>query len=506
MLRIFKQDAKLFDREWRLQNLYKIRTEAKEQARFIFNPIQRLLFNYAKKKKYRKIRAISPKGRKMGVSTFWLLFYLDDTIFVPNTSSTTIAHRMEDVKKLFRIVKLGYKSVPDEIELSDGRVWEKPKANTDNANEMVFDEINSKITVGLENRGDTNNNLHVSEAAFIKDEGRIKATLGSVPNIEFGSNISAESTANGVGGWFYDTTMDAAAQKGNYDLFFFPWYKDPKHRMIPPNGWTPGELEKLVYQKVLEDKGIKLDIQQLYWWRFTYNDQKSLMDQEFPSRLHDAFLFSGRLAFEKEFINDIVPINPLREFNGLRIYKEPIPGRKYVLGGDPAEGTGNDDSAAEIFDMLTFEQVAEFTSDTIIPAKFAKAVDKFCRLYNNALAVIERNNHGHLVLDRLKDIYGNIYMDAVFDEKKQRTTKKLGWNETGRSRDLALDNLEELIFDMTIKINSGIMKSQLLTFIVNDDGKREAKQGKKDDTILASAIALKVARMPRSAFGVYQLT
>jgi len=118
---------------------------------------------------------------------------------------------------------------------------------------------------------------------------------------------------------------------------------------------------------------------------------------------------------------------------------------------------------------------------------------------------VERNNHGHLVLDRLKDIYGNIFIRLVLDEKTKKQTRKLGWETNSATRDLILDEFEQLVADLSVKINSAILKSEMLTFVSDDTGRREAKQGKHDDTIIAFAIALKVARMPRTSFDVQRL-
>lgn len=522
---VIKADARLFDREWRLQNLYKIRDENRRLVKLDFDkfPIQRKLFDYAKKKRFRGLRPLIPKGRKTGVSTFWLIFYLDDTIFNENTTSGIIAHHHKDVKKLFNIVKLGYRTCPDQIELSNGKTWTKPKANTESVDELRFDDLNSAIYVGIESRGETNNNLHISEAAFIQDEDRIKATLGSVPNITFGSNISVESTADGAGGWFYEQVMAALTGESNFTLFFFPWFSVPKHA-IPCLDWKPGEKELKMRADVLRKVGVLLSDNQLYWWNRTKLDQGRLMDQEFPTFLEDAFLVAGSLAFEEEFLRFIKVKEPIRKhrveiervyvddsgvevvknvgkaFYEVTIFAEPRPNRRYVLGGDPSEGVNKDNSVLEVYDCTTLEQVAEFVNNSIPPKEFARVVDKVGRMYNMALAAIELNNHGHAVLGELKLLYSNIYKREYFDEKTNKKTKKLGFTTDSHTRDLILDDFEDLIRRCSVKINSAILLSELFTFIVNKDGKREAKSGTHDDTVMASAIALKVARLPRSTF------
>lgn len=509
----------------RIQHLYKIRSQTKElvHIRLRDYPLQLKMFLYALSLGFRGIRAIIEKGRKAGVSTFWLVFYLDDTLFTENTNTGIIAHRKQDVQKLFRIVKLAYKTCPDQIELPDGTIWYKPIATTDNKNELRFEKINSSIYVDIESRGDTNNNLHISEAAHIENEERIIATLGSVPVITDGSNVTAESTANGPSGWFYDQVMAAIAGESNFKLFFFPWYEVAKNT-LPSGDWQPGEAELKIKNNVKARFGVELTNDQLFWWHRTKRDFKRLMDQEHPTFIEDAFLMAGNLAFDLDYLALIKTMDPIEvvpfkvrktiiddtgaevvasegvAVYDLKVFVQPNPSRKYVLGGDPAEGVGGDSSVIEVYDRLTLEQVAEFTSDKIKPKEFARLVDKVARYYNNALAVIESNNHGYAVLDELKTLYTNIYKRQVFDEKTKSESKKLGFKTDAHTRDLILDELEELLMDCCVKINSATLQKELFTFIVNEDGKRIAKSGQHDDTIMASAIALKIARLPVSTF------
>lgn len=254
------------------------------------------------------------------------------------------------------------------------------------------------------------------------------------------------------------------------------------------------------------------------------------MDQEFPTFLEDAFLASGQLAFEEEYLR-LIKTKPFKRqveveierkipySDGINvtvrnekvkykvdIFADPKPGRRYVAGGDPAEGVNKDSSALEVYDVVTLEQVAEFVHDGIPPKEFAHVVDKVCRMYNMAVAAIERNNHGGTVLEELKLIYPNIYKREIFDQKTRKRTEKLGFITDSHTRDLILDDFGQLLRECNVVIHSVILRSELFTFIVNDDNKREAKPGHHDDTIMASAIALKIARLPNSTAVIKPLT
>jgi len=257
---------------------------------------------------------------------------------------------------------------------------------------------------------------------------------------------------------------------------------------------------------VAETYGVILTPEQIFWHRQTSARQKRYMNQEHPTFDDDAFLFSGLLVFDPEVIKRIQPKEPIRILrNGTRIFVDPKHGRRYVEGADVAEGIGGDSSVGEIYDAVTLEQVAEYESSAIAPGEFAQVLADNGRLYNEALIAIERNNHGHTTIDRIKNKYTRLFMGAHFDERTQKRTAKIGWETNSHTRDLMLDEMQELIEDGTVKVNSVILKGELITFITNEDGKREAKSGFHDDTIMASAIAIKVARMPKSSYGVFEI-
>ena len=101
--------------------------------------------------------------------------------------------------------------------------------------------------------------------------------------------------------------------------------------------------------------------------------------------------------------------------------------------------------------------------------------------------------------------YSNIFVERKFDERRNKKTRKLGWHTNTRTRDLILDKLVEYFDDGTFVPSSVIIKNEMTNFVTNEKGKREARSGKKDDAIMACAIALQVATMPVRSFGIYSI-
>jgi len=488
--------------------MYRIRSEGRGLITMTFNWVQTQLFKKAEAVGFRKIRDIILKSRKEGVTTFYALFYLDDTLFTPNTTTVIIAHTREDVQKLFKIVKLAYRTCPDVITLSDGREWHKPRASYDNVNELTFGEINSTIYVALQGRGGTVNNLHISEVSKIPEnvvDERMAAIMESVPNIEFGSNISIETTANGMGGWFHDMWTFAEAGESEFSPMFFSWFHKISNKLAPPKGWKPDKQTQEVSAKAKLYFGVKLKRAQLFWWEMRKKRQRHLMEQEHPTVPDDAFLTSETQIFDGQMLKVVKPLSRIADRKGWIIYEEPKPGRQYVVGGDPSEGVKGDHSAGVVLDKITLKEVAIYYDNKTSPTAFADKLAYIGKHYNNALIAPERNNHGHAVLARLKTIYSNIFVERKFDGKRNKKTRKLGWHTNTRTRDLILDKLVEYFDDGTFVPSSVIIKNEMTNFVTNEKGKREARSGKKDDAIMALAIALQVATMPTRSFGIYSI-
>jgi hypothetical protein len=87
---------------------------------------------------------------------------------------------------------------------------------------------------------------------------------------------------------------------------------------------------------------------------------------------------------------------------GLAVWEGPVAGHRYVVGADPAEGNPNsDESAACVLDAEIWAEVVELTGK-IEPSTFATYIDQVGRWYNAADVMVERNNHGHLVIRDLQ--------------------------------------------------------------------------------------------------------
>jgi len=464
---------------WRLENLYYIVDKNGEKVPFTPNLVQKKI------NKSKSRRKIILKARQFGVSTNELLKLADDTFFNENVTNAIIAHEQGAIEKLFRIVRKAYDFLPEEIrpELSrgDGSKYE-----------MYFPKINSRIYCDLEIRGDTIQKLHVSEAAFMADSARLKATLQAVP---LNGSVTIETTPNGMANYFYDLWDDPDSI---YEKLFYPWYLFPSYKIKAPKDFKINDEELLLMKKAKALFGVNLTKDQLQFRRFKKSELKTSVfdkkrvpfEQEYPEDDKSCFLASGDHVINAFLIEDQLTDKkePFLIDGPIRFFKERDKSKTYVCGADPSEGVGGDSSAAVIIEVETNIVCATINSNVLKPEQFAEWVVKMCDYYETSLYPpllgVERNNHGHTVLLVLEQLeYRNIYVD----EKDERP----GWKTNAITRPVMVDFFVQMVESNELICNDPEILSQCLT-LVNNKGKIEAATGKHDDLIIACCIALQI--------------
>ena len=98
---------KLRDKLWRINHLYKIINKEGDLVTFKMNFEQSsLIFKYRDKRPGIGLRENILKDRQIGITTFHVLYYLDEVIFNKNRTAAIIAHEREALEKIFRKAKL----------------------------------------------------------------------------------------------------------------------------------------------------------------------------------------------------------------------------------------------------------------------------------------------------------------------------------------------------------------------------------------------------------------
>jgi hypothetical protein len=457
----------------------------------------------------------------MGFSTYIGAQMFIDTVNTPNTQSIIIAQDETSSKRLFQMIKRFYDNLPQN---------KKPRLGTDSKTELFFRDIESYFFVGWAGskrlgRGSTINNIHFSEAAFYEDGGALIS--GLTQSVPPDGNVFMESTANGVGNYFHKEYKDAQAGNSIFTDRFFPWFTELGYQSNFLIGG--GSMDELDPDELRLVELYDLTIPQLIWRRNKILElRRALSDgntalgtfpQEYPSNPDEAFISTGSQYFDQKVIaqelrpriQQPLPIEPPVQYGTLRrevrnykaqikFWSLPIAGRSYLISADPSEGLNtegdHDYCSSDIIDVETWEQVGHLHGRWE-PHEFAQLLSDTGQWFNTALIVVERNNHGHSVLNTLINVCGypkqKGYTGVYEYVERASTGKAMGQSKPGiptnvKTKVLMLSALYEAAMELSLIINCNETLDQMLLFVKKPGGKLEASSG-HDDRVMSLAIA-----------------
>lgn len=212
----------------------------------------------------------------------------------------------------------------------------------------------------------------------------------------------------------------------------------------------------------------------------------------------DASLLSDRTVFAREHIEKLMGYQkqPILIREGLEIYQKYVPGHRYQLGLDPAEGMiDGDEASITIADLTTLEEVASW-SGRVPPDVASEYGVKFARWYqddrNKCLILPEINSIGLAVVNKLAIEYDlRIYKREEFDKRSGQKTEKLGWRMTRGTKPLLVSRFQELLRLAVPKVYSRTIE-QFKTFVHSDESKvygMGAEVGFHDDRLISLLLA-----------------
>ncbi len=421
-------------------------------------------------------RNIVLKARQMGLTTWAAARFFLKTITRPGTLTLEVAHTREAAEEIFRIVHRFVEWLPEE--LRKGPL----KTSRANARQLAFPELDSQyrvVSAGERNagRGLTVQNLHCSELA--RWPGNPAETLAGLrAAMTPGSELIVESTPDGVGGCFYEEWRKAG--ETGMVRHFYPWWKEPRYRAaaVAENSLTDEERELMSMHP--------LDLEQIGYRRQIRADFRGLARQEYAEDEESCFRASGESVFEIEAIEGRLATAPEpaeRRRNGeLEIWLPPCKGKQYVLAVDPAGGGSDGDySAAEVLDLETGMQCAEFAGH-MGGLELARFVADLATEYNRAWLVVERNNHGNGVLAHLES---SCKYERIYGQGGQA-----GWLTTSMSRPAVLGRLDAALAESPGCFMSRRLLAECRSFVRLPNGRTGARSGTHDDRVMAMAIGL----------------
>lgn len=182
------------------------------------------------------------------------------------------------------------------------------------------------------------------------------------------------------------------------------------------------------------------------------------------------------------------------EFSPLRMFREPVYGRRYRIVIDPitAMSDGTDYYAMHVMDVKDHDQVAVFHEKGLTDSDYADYAVCLGKIYNNAELCPEINVSSGFIAE----VNNRHYYHWFYANEKARRNKEIGLRTTVANRNDMLDKLNTLAERRIIKIHDAETLKEMRNFVkkvkVRSDGskviKAEAKGKTHDDLVMALAI------------------
>lgn len=468
-----------------METMFNIVTKSGEDVPFHLNKAQRTLDESLTG------RDIIPKARQPGISSYFLGRYTASCLSRRNVKAVIISHDSESTQRLLSRCSYFLENIRG------------PKAITgrDSMNVITFPKMNSMIYIGTAGsrkfgRGDTITNLHCSEFAYWPDPaGLMKGLLQAVPKE---GEIAIESTGNGVGNDYHKRVVRARDGMSRWKLHFFGWNEIAEYTInLDPD--VERELKKDLREEWEEPQLVKeygLTMGQIAWRRDKLEEldfDLRAFKQEYPLTVEECFQASGESIFYHVLFEKTSAWQKVDRHRNLYVLDpHPIGQHTYVIGVDPSGGVGRDNAAIQIICLNTMEQVAEFAYNKIDPDRLGGPIKDLAEWFNNAFVVIEANNHGPVTIKSLRDkgypqylIYSMRNPGVDFEDP---SLMRMGFRTSVRTKPIMIGKLRSLVAH-ELKIHSDALRSEMSTFVEDENGKLGAQEGCMDDRVMAMACA-----------------
>ena len=398
------------------------------------------------------------KARQLGISTItagyvaWLMmFRREKNILVVATKFNTAANLVKKVKSLI-------KNLPDWIAISEISVDNRTSFELSNGS-----QIKASTTSADAGRSEALSLLVVDEAAHVAELEEM--WKGLYPTLSTGGRCIALSTPNGVGNWFHQTYIDAEEGRNSFHSVKLPWDVHP-------------DRDKEWFQKETKNMSAR-DIAQELECNFNMSGETVIHPEDIERMLEIVCVPKYRTAFDRNY----------------HIWEEYREEFQYLLVADVARGDGKDYSVFHIIKVETMEVIAEYQGKPTTDV-FAGMINTAGREYGNCMVVVENNNIGYSVLEKLMELeYPNVYHSIkssheYIDQHSAEVTSGAvpGFTTSSKTRPLIVAKMEEFIRNKILTLYSSRALSEIRTFVWSN-GRPQAMRGYNDDLVMSLAIA-----------------
>lgn len=472
---------------------------------FIYSPIQKFTSAHqriGRRRGYRKFGVL--KYRRAGETRRNQSEGYEKFVNYSGVAACSVSDTEAKGRKLFGVIEGFVENDPEaprvvrrnqtEIELENGSVFSTWTAG------------GRSITRGL-----TLQDVHGYEVPYWCKGPRqmelVEELMSGLTEAASNGEIRLEGTPRGRE-WFWKTYNDSKKGINDWWFTFLRWFDD-RRNVAAPGTYNQDEIiQTLTEEERLLCERHGLTVGQLAFRRDKRRTLGRLFAQEYPEDDETCFIVGGTCFFDIDLVLEMIAALEHDKRVGKKVHipggyeitwEEPQPGVEYVAGCDTSEGLeGCDPCGIGIQRRDTGAQVAAIHG-LFRPSLLAEHAVRMCTKYNRALLGVERENHGHAVIQSVIQLgYGRphyrggpLYYHSDRDPREDvalEKTARAGWTTNAVTRSPMLEDLEK-----TMRFGDWVRDldflSECLSFRLQSNGRFEADAGAHDDTVIKWAIA-----------------
>jgi hypothetical protein len=421
---------------------------------------------------YHKFRFnINMMPRQTGKTTCAAIYLAWYAMFNPDQTILVAAHKYTGAQEIMSRIRFVYESCPDHIR-AGVTSYNKQSIEFENGSRIV-----AQTTTGNTGRGMSISLLYCDEFAFVQ------------PNIaeEFWTSISPTLATGGQ-------AIITSTPNSDEDTFATIW-KQAEQR-FDAHG-NESEIGINGFRSYMAN-----------WWEHPDRDEKwkeeeigRIGEEKFRREYGCEFLVFDETLINSIKLSAMEGINPILNMGQTRWYKKPVGNYTYAVALDPSMGTGGDFAAIQVFELPSYEQVAEWQHNTTaIPGQIRVLAD-ICKYIadetgspNSVYWSVENNGIGEAALIVIND-FGEENIPGLFVSepiRKGHVRKfRKGFNTTHSTKITACSRLKTMIENDKMIVHSKPFISELKGFVATGSS-YQAKSGMTDDLVSATLLAIRM--------------
>lgn len=414
---------------------------------------------------------INMMPRQSGKTTCAAIYLAWYAMFNPDQTILIAAHKYTGAQEIMQRIRYVYEMCPDYIR-AGVTSYNKGSIEFENGSRIV-----SQTTTGNTGRGMSISLLYCDEFAFLQPNIAEEFWTSISPTLATGGRAIITSTPNSDEDTFatiWKQAEDKFDEHGNeqelgsngFHSFCARWDEHPDR----DEEWKKAEIGRIGEEKFRREYGTE-------------------------------FLVFDETLIASLALSKMEGETPLLNMGQTRWYKKPSSKYTYVVALDPSMGTGGDNAAIEVYELPSYEQVAEWQHNTTAIPGQIRVLRDICNYIaeetKNPQGIywsVENNGIGEAALIVIQD-FGEENIPGLFVSEPMRKGHvrkfRRGFNTTHGTKISACSRLKTMAENDKLKIRSKPLISELKGFVATGSS-FQAKPGASDDLISATLLAIRM--------------